>query len=717
MFSAEQPINILLVDDNPDNLLAIEAVIGDRNYNLVKCFSGEEALRRLMKDDYAVIVMDVQMPGMDGFETARLIKAREKTKEIPIIFISATSKESEHFYTGYSVGAIDYMLKPFVPQILRTKIDGFVNMYVSSKKLQLQTELLHQKTKELEKINHELRCTANKLSKTEAQARVVGETSVNTMITFDQDGSILTVNPAVEQMFYYSAEETVGLNITRLIPCLASCDPHLHNFSPQLTAEVSSFQQVTPCRKDGSVFEAEIQLGKAEVDNEPIFACTVIDITERKRFEKELVEAKESAEIAAQAKTEFLAMVSHEIRTPMNGVLGMTTLLLETELTEEQREYAEIIRKSGDALLSVINDILDYSKIESGKMELEEVPFQLEACIAETFDLFTPKSKGCNLQMSYDLEPGLPESVVGDVTKLRQVLINLVGNAVKFTQEGEISVHARLAADYGHAMVIEIAVEDTGVGIPKEKVPLLFQPFSQLDSSMTRKFGGTGLGLAICKNLIELMGGSIRIDMERTRGAAFIFTLRVKPFRLSRRTAAHNEPFSFSALLQQDMENEISAGREPEHSHAGASGGSHEQDHPHFRVLVAEDNDINQKLALRLLDRLGFTADVASDGQEALELALRNRYDLILMDIQMPVMDGRESARQIVAALGEGDCPVIIAMTANVLSGDRESCLEAGMVDFISKPVQLETLREAMDRYCACDGAERQLAGANPSTL
>nr|WP_233167356.1 response regulator [Paenibacillus roseus] len=705
----------MLVDDNPDNLLAIEAVIGDRNYNLVKCFSGEEALRRLMKDDYAVIVMDVQMPGMDGFETARLIKAREKTKEIPIIFISATSKESEHFYTGYSVGAIDYMLKPFVPQILRTKIDGFVTMYVSSKKLQLQTELLHQKTKELEKINHELRFTANKLSKTEAQAKVVGETSVNTMITFDQDGSILTVNPAVEQMFYYAAEETIGLNITQLIPCLESCNPV--QFSQQLAAEFASFLQVTPCRKDGSLFEAEIQLGRAEVDNEPIFACTVIDITERKRFEKELVKAKESAEIAAQAKTEFLAMVSHEIRTPMNGVLGMTTLLLETELTEEQRDYADMIRKSGDALLSVINDILDYSKIESGKMELEEVPFELEACIAETFDLFTPKSKGCDLQMSYELEPGLPRSVVGDVTKLRQVLINLVGNAVKFTQEGGVSLHARLAADYGHELVIEMAVEDTGVGIPKEKVSLLFQPFSQLDSSMTRKFGGTGLGLAICKNLIELMGGSIRVNTERSRGAAFIFTLRVKPFRLNRGTAMHNEPFSFSALLQ-DTENEIGADieyMETEPYDGDGSGNSHESGHNHsdFRVLVAEDNDINQKLALRLLQRLGFTADVAADGQEAVELALRKRYDLILMDIQMPVMDGREAAWQIVSSLNEEERPVIIAMTANVLSGDRESCRAAGMADFISKPVQLETLRETLDRYCGYNYTGQPVAGIN----
>lgn len=555
MYATEQPINILLVDDNPDNLLAIEAVLGDRSYNLVKCFSGEEALRRLLKDDYAVIVMDVQMPGMDGFETARLIKAREKTKEIPIIFISATSKESEHFYTGYSVGAIDYMLKPFVPQILRSKIDGFVSIYISNKRLQLQTELLHQKTKELERINQELRITASKLSKTQAQARVVGETSIHTMVTFDQDGLILTVNPAVEPMFQYTPQEAVGMWMVELIPDLAvlAGDCEEGSGAGQLTAHTGAFIQVAPRRKDGSTFEAEIQIGKALVDNEPIFACTIIDITERKRFEEELVQAKERAEIAAQAKTDFLAMVSHEIRTPMNGVLGMTTLLLETELTEEQREYAHIIRKSGDALLLVINDILDYSKIESGKMELEEVPFQLEACFSETFDLFKAKSKGEHLTMSYVLEDGLPEVVVGDATKLRQVLINLVGNAVKFTPEGEVLVQARLLQACPHSLLIEIAVKDTGVGIPQDKIPLLFKPFSQLDSSMTRRFGGTGLGLAICKNLIELMGGTIRVDPTWQQGAAFICTLQVKRYDAAgaELTGEYEYTRAFTAMLEE----------------------------------------------------------------------------------------------------------------------------------------------------------------------
>ncbi|GGG09084.1 response regulator [Paenibacillus abyssi] len=687
-------INILLVDDNPDNLLALEAVLDNNNYNLVKCLSGEEALRSLLKNDYAVIVLDVQMPGMDGFETARLIKSREKTKEIPIIFVSATSKETEHFYTGYSVGAIDYMTKPFVPQILRTKIEGFVNMYVSSKKLQMQTELLHQKTKELEKMNKELMRTAYKLSKTEAQARVVRETSIDTMVTFDEEGVILTVNPALERMFDYYEDEVVGRKISLLIPSFNDNDYTEKANCPD-SSEHGGLIQVMPLRKDGSPFHAEIQIGKAMVDDEQIYACTIRDITERKQVEMEIVAAKENAEIAARAKTEFLAMVSHEIRTPMNGVLGMTTLLLETELSEEQYEYADIIRKSGDALLSVINDILDYSKIESGKMELEEVPFQLVTCIGETFDLFTAKSKKRNIQMTYFIDPLLPDYIEGDVTKLRQILINLVGNAIKFTNEGRIDVNARLKSDYGSSLILEIEVKDTGVGIPEEKLPLLFQPFSQLDSSMTRKYGGTGLGLAICKNLIELMGGTIRVDTEQSKGAAFIFTIRVKTHRglssgvdeFAAEEETETRSFSFTELLNE-------ADRNDETDELATM--SRDQ----YRILIAEDNDINQKLSLRLLDKLGFKADVAANGSQAVEMAMNKRYDLILMDIQMPVMDGLEAAGRISDGRLEEERPIIVAMTANVLAGEREKCLEAGMTDFISKPVRFDTLKQIMERYC-----------------
>ncbi|MCQ6562039.1 response regulator [Paenibacillus mendelii] len=704
MVAYDGPINILLVDDHPDNLLALEAVLGDLNYNLIKCLSGEAALRCLLKDEFAVILLDVQMPQMDGFETARLIKMRDKTRETPIIFISATSKETEHFFIGYEVGAIDYMLKPFVPQILRTKIEGFVRMYVNTKTLQLQRELLHQKTKELERMNRELMRTAYQLNKTQVMARVIQETTGDTMITFDDEGLILAVNPALTPMFGYLESDVIGQSIAELIPCFGE-----GMFKSLAAGEAAGKRvELTPVRKDGRRFPAEVQTGMAMVDEERIYACTISDMTERKRFEQELMNAKEEAEIAARAKTDFLAMVSHEIRTPMNGVLGMTGLILETELDDEQREYAEIIRKSGDALLTVINDILDYSKIESGKLELEEIPFQIEMVIAETFELFTAKSKQLALELSCEFDPTLPPIVIGDGMKLRQVLINLVGNAVKFTPQGSIKVSVRLLEQREDAIEMEFTVQDTGVGIPEEKLPLLFQPFSQVDTSLTRRYGGTGLGLAICKNLVELMNGTIDVTTKVDVGTTFRFTVTMKPqgaptdndhrnmsktinftcpsapSRIS--TDSQDGPISFTAFLEQTSEEPGSAvtKRSPVYKTS---------------ILIADDNEVNQKLTLYLLNKLGITADLASDGQEAVMKASQKAYDLILMDMRMPILDGLEATRQVLAAAQPDHAPIIVAMTANVLPADRERCLAAGMTDFLGKPIQLDTVKRLLQRY------------------
>lgn len=712
MIVYDGPINVLLVDDHHDNLLALEAVLGDLNYNLVKCLSGEEALRCLLKDEFAVILLDVQMPEMDGFETARLIKSRKKTQEVPIIFISATSNETEHFFTGYEAGAIDYMLKPFVPQILRSKIEGFVRLYVNSKTLQLQTEMLHQKTQELEQINRELRQTAYQLTKTEALTRVIQETSVDTMMTFDNEGVILTINPALTAMFGYSEEEVLGQKVNLLLPsfCCEAFDAHSAG-GPAVGVRF----ELEPMRKNGSFFPAEIQLGVAIIDEERIYACTICDTTERKQFEQDLMAAKDTAEIAARAKTNFLAMVSHEIRTPMNGVLGMTNLLLDTELDEEQREYADIIRKSGDALMSVINDILDYAKIEAGKLELEELPFRLDLIIAETLELFLPRSKPVGLELTCLLDPDLPLSLVGDGLKLRQILINLVGNAVKFTSEGSIKVSARLLAEHGQAIVIEFAVEDTGVGIPEDKLPLLFQPFTQVDTSLTRQYNGTGLGLAICKNLVELMSGSISVESEFQKGTTFRFTVMFSRqadapspeedspaanghLPLHRLQAAGNDSVNAPYISMQEALLETSCGREEEGEQA--------------RVLIVDDNEVNQRLTQRLLSKLGVASDTADDGSAAVKKSADGCYDLILMDMRMPVMDGLEATRHVLAEAKHGKPPIIVAMTANALPTDRERCLDAGMADFLTKPIQFETVVKLLKRH----GILTPATGKQPSS-
>ncbi|RJO66474.1 MAG: PAS domain S-box protein [Myxococcales bacterium] len=515
------------------------------------------------------------------------------------------------------------------------------------------------------------------------------EAAANGVVITDRESNILWVNNAFTKLTGFSKEETIGQN-PRILKSGRHEDAYYKDMLTTIHAGKVWWGEVINKRKDGQFYIQDTTVTPVLGPDREVthFIAVAQDVTLRKEVEEELRQAKQAAESAARSKAEFLANMSHEIRTPLNGIVGMLNLLEDSDLTHRQNEFVELAKVSSESLMMVINDILDFSKIEAGKLELEAKPFDMEQEISRLLTLFSGKAADKGIELICRFRPGAPRRVIGDALRLRQVFFNLVGNAIKFTAKGRVLVDVRGGVAPGDDRAeFTVRVSDTGIGMPQEMLPTIFDHFTQVDASTTRKFGGTGLGLAITKQLIELMGGQIAASSKLDSGSTFEFTISL--------------PIAQVVPLLQEGDSELVGGRpnggrtslrdsadgaiaEIPNASAVATEG--------MRVLLAEDHWINQKAAKTLLEALGCRVTVAGNGQAAVEAASRERYDVILMDVQMPEMDGYAATSAIRALQLEAARTPIIAMTANALQGDRERCLQAGMNDYLAKPFRKEEL-------------------------
>ncbi|MEW5893082.1 MAG: ATP-binding protein [Pseudomonadota bacterium] len=506
---------------------------------------------------------------------------------------------------------------------------------------------------------------------TNRRLALVVEQSDDAILTLDLNGHVLSWNPGAERLYGYPAQEVMGRSVGFLLP--ESRQAELAQWLDRVRHAISGTRFETQVlTRDAHLLDVSISASPLfDADGKRIGEINIgHDITGSKAMARALEQAKEAAEAANQAKSEFLANMSHEIRTPMNGILGMTELTLDTPLNEEQREYLNIVRSSAEALLTVLNDILDFSKIEAGRLELEHIGFELEGVVSGAARTLAIRAQEKGLALNWTIAPEVPPFLVGDPARLRQILLNLIGNAIKFTEQGEVKVQVAIERHLEHGVMLHVAVHDTGIGIPPDQIDGIFQAFSQVDASMTRRFGGTGLGLSICSRLVAMMGGRIWAESEPGRGSTFHFTAA---FGVAGALPKGEAP----AMVRRETAAPC-------------------------QVLVVEDVPVNQKLAQALLEKRGYGVTLAQDGQEALALIRQGRrFGVILMDLQMPGIDGYEATARIREIEREsGRHTPIVAVTASALHTDRERCLALGMDDFVAKPFRADEVLAVVEKYC-----------------
>ncbi len=514
------------------------------------------------------------------------------------------------------------------------------------------------------------------LKQSEMKLRIILDHSSAGIIYMDKDDRIVSWNKFTEQLLRMEKKDLYGQHISTLYP-----PEEWRKIEEDYKEKSKRHYQVETkvLRKNGQPLDVDFSVNFLKDSSGKISGAVgmIQDITEKKKATQMLLDAKLAAEEASTAKSMFLANMSHEVRTPMNAIIGMIDMTLDTNLDEEQRDNLNTAKDAADNLLSLLNDILDLSRVESGKINLENIDFSLANVIRSVHKGLLVLARKKNLDLLIDIGEGVPEMIQGDPVRLRQIIINLVNNAIKFTSKGHVKISVHKLADMGEECQLQFAVEDTGIGIPQDKLAAIFDPFTQADDSTTRRFGGTGLGLAISKRLVEMMGGRIWVESEEGKGSTFyftgVFTIRkkkgLKPIRVG--SPSQKEEGKEKPLRPRPVLKPISIPKTTK-----------------IRILLAEDNLVNQKIAVKMLEKQGYVVTAVNNGEEALKALEEKEYDVVLMDVQMPIMDGLEATRRIREQETETGTHIpIVAMTAHAMEGDDQKCLAVGMDDYVSKPI------------------------------
>jgi len=643
---------ILIVDDKPENLFALRTVLKCLDIELVEATSGNEALKATLHHDFALALLDIQMPEMDGYELASILREEEKTSHLPFIFISAVYTDNLNIFKGYEKGAFSFIAKPFHPEMLINKVKFFIDEHQ-------QRIALFKLNHELENKNKELEVFADSVKFASQYSLSLIEASLDPLVTISPEGKITDMNQALATITGLSREKLTGTDFFNYFT------------EPQLAREV--YQEVfangsvadsplTIRHKDGKLTDVLFNGSVYKDDKGKVLGVVIVarDVTDQKRITTELKEAKNKAERATliaekamNAKQQFLSNMSHEIRTPMNAIIGFTKVVLKTDISAKQKEYLTAIKMSGETLIVLINDILDLAKVDAGKMTFEKIKFKMDLSISTMLQLFKSNVLEKNLELVKEYDNKIPKVLVGDPVRLHQIILNLVSNAIKFTSKGKITVSVRLISEDEEKVTIEFAVTDTGIGIAKNKIGKIFDNFQQATSGTSRLFGGTGLGLAIVKQFVESQGGSIIVKSKLNEGSTFSFILSF---------IKTNSEVVLETKIE-EWNTEIK----------------------NIKVLVVDDIPLNQLLMKIILDEFGFEYDIAENGKIAIEKLQNNPYDIILMDLHMPEMNGFEATEYIRNTMNS-KIP-IIALTADVTTVDLAKCKVVGMNDYISKPV------------------------------